>query len=387
MASSKIAKKLASAVPKKDSAPTWNGHEDWNDEDFNTKFRSALQYYNLNYNAKDLKPIVVKWIRHNNYTKKQIEAFKNSKDWRCHITMGGIASCLLGGMPVVRESFNNGRDSSKWLRNEIDKVLIEGKFDNPQLEEFKVQSPVISIQERVREASMSMTEEIEEAMESWQVNPNSFDPKAFKIYNVSKQKQAKPAHARFIREFYVRHLEELEELASGKADPQLREAYSHRSRKHIYKLIEFLQGIQTACQMLNQEAKVNKKPRKPKAISKEKVVAKLKYKKTDEALKLVSINPADVIGAKELWVYNAKTRKLGKYISADFTELSIKGNSIINYNETLSIQKTVRKPEDTLKEFKSLGKVALRKFLEDIKATDIKMNGRINEDTLLLKVS
>ena len=29
----------------------------------------------------------------------------------------------------------------------------------------------------------------------------------------------------------------------------------------------------------------------------------------------------------------------------------------------------------------------LRKFLEDINAVDIKLNGRINEDTILLKVS
>ena len=52
-----------------------------------------------------------------------------------------------------------------------------------------------------------------------------------------------------------------------------------------------------------------------------------------------------------------------------------------------SICKTLRKPEEKLKEFKSAGKVALRKFLEDINATDTKMNGRINEETILLKVA
>ena len=42
--------------------------------------------------------------------------------------------------------------------------------------------------------------------------------------------------------------------------------------------------------------------------------------------------------------------------------------------------------DEKLKEFKSAGKVALRKFLDDINATDTMMNGRINEDTVLLKV-
>ena len=39
-----------------------------------------------------------------------------------------------------------------------------------------------------------------------------------------------------------------------------------------------------------------------------------------------------------------------------------------------------------LKEFKNSGKVALRTFLDTVNATDTKMNGRINEDTILLKV-
>ena len=42
---------------------------------------------------------------------------------------------------------------------------------------------------------------------------------------------------------------------------------------------------------------------------------------------------------------------------------------------------------DQLKEFKAAGKVQLRKFLDDINATDTKMNGRLNEETILLKVS
>lgn len=386
MAQSKVAKKLASAAPKKDQTPNWDGHETWTSDEFNRRFREAMQYYNLNYSSKDLKPAVVKWMSDNDYTKKQVQAFKETKDWRCVITMGALASCLTLGMPSVREDFNNGRSSDAWLRQAIDKVLIEGKYDAAPKAE-KVQGPVISIQDRVRDVAMAMTSEIEDAIELWHTDPNAFDPKAFKISSLLRGKQAKPAHARHIKEFYGRWLEELEELASGKAGADLREAYSHLARKNVKKMIEFLQEIQTACNMLNQEAKVTRKVRKPKAVSKEKLVARLKYKKTDEALKLVSINPADIIGSKELWIYNTKTRKLGKYVAAEFADLGIKGTTITGFNEDLSVQKTIRKPDDKLKEFKSAGKVALRKFLEDINAVDTKMNGRISEDTLLLKVA
>jgi hypothetical protein len=101
---------------------------------------------------------------------------------------------------------------------------------------------------------------------------------------------------------------------------------------------------------------------------------------------LVSINPTEIIGAKELWVYNIKSRKVGKYVANEYLELGVKGTSITGFNSNLSVQKTLRKPEEQLKEFKAAGKVQLRKFLEDIKAVDIKLNGRINEDVVLLKV-
>ena len=232
-----------------------------------------------------------------------------------------------------------------------------------------------------------MTTEIEDALENFATDPENFNPKAFKVVNLLRAKDAKAAHARIIKEFYSRDLADLRELAGGTKDAQLVEGYSHRTRKQIKNFITFLEEIESACNMLMQEAKVNRKPRKTKAVSKDKVVAKLKYKKQDEALKLVSINPADIIGSKELWVFNTKSRKLGKYVAQEYMELGVKGTTITGFSEVQSICKTLRKPEEKLKEFKAAGKVALRKFLDDINATDTKMNGRINEEIVLLKVA
>ena len=64
----------------------------------------------------------------------------------------------------------------------------------------------------------------------------------------------------------------------------------------------------------------------------------------------------------------------------------MKGTSLTGFNETQSVCKTLRKPEEKLKEFKAAGKVQLRKFLDDINATDTMMNGRFNEETIILKV-
>ena len=100
------------------------------------------------------------------------------------------------------------------------------------------------------------------------------------------------------------------------------------------------------------------------------------------------MNPADIIGANELWVYNIKTRKLGKYIADNLQgPLGVKGTSLTGFDETKSVCKTLRKPTDTLKEFAKSGKIQLRKFLDEIKATETKMNGRVSADIVLLKVA
>jgi hypothetical protein len=51
-----------------------------------------------------------------------------------------------------------------------------------------------------------------------------------------------------------------------------------------------------------------------------------------------------------------------------------------------SIGKIIRKPTEKLKEFMRANKTQLKKFLNDIKATETKLAGRINSDTILLKV-
>jgi hypothetical protein len=373
---------------KKDYSPKWDSCESWTADQFSRHFRAAMEYYRLEGDSKSYKPAVVKWMTTNGYADADIKAVKKAKDWRVSTTMGAIAHCLNRGMTAVRADFNDGKSTAVWLGKAVSELIESSRYDVEAAEPGavvveKVQGP--SIQERLRDVAVRMTEELEDAYTSFQEDPDSFNPKAFKVLNLLKGKQAKAAHARIIKEFYAKDLAEIEEAILGK-DEQLKEGYSHLSKAQLKKLLEFLKEIDGACTMLMQEAKVNKKPRATKAKPKEKIVEKLKYQKSDETLKLVSVNPVDIVGAKELWVFNTKTRKLGKYVAAEFNDLGVKGTTITGFSEMLSVQKTLRKPADQLKEFKAAGKVALRKFLEDIKSVDIKLNGRINEETILLKV-
>jgi hypothetical protein len=375
----------ARSAKGRDHSPKWDNVDTMSEDEFSRHFRISMDWYRLESSGKELKPKVITWMAANEFTKEQIAIFKKTKDWRCNLTTGSLVANLLKGMPDSRAGFNEGRSTSKWVKDSINKILEEGKNDIEEEEDTaKPLIPVVTIQDRLRETAGKMSEEIDYALDEFTTNPESFDPKAIKVLNLLKAKEAKAAHARIIKGFYTKSYEELQEAAEGNCE-QLKEAYGHLSKPQLKKIIAFYHEIISACDMLGQEAKVNRKPRAKKTQPKEKIVSKLKYAKTNEQLKLVSINPTEIIGVKELWVYNIKSRKIGKYVANEYLELGVKGTSITGFNENLSVQKTLRKPEEQLKEFKAAGKVQLRKFLDDIRAVDIKLNGRINEDIILLR--
>jgi len=374
---------------KRDLSPKWDGAGDMSPTEYAAYFREAMKYYRLESSGKELKPKVIDWMGRNDYTRDQIQAFKKTKEWRCNLTMGAIASCLLKGMPATKQGWNNNASSAEWLKEQIADAVEAGKWDIEEVEAVKTAkavAPVMNIQDRIREQAVGMSDEIDAAIDSWIVDPNAFDPKAFKMVSLLRGKGAKGAQARYIKGFFANGLAELKELASGHADDQLKEGYRHVSRKNVNKLIEFYESIAQACEQIAAEAKVLKKPRAKKVKPAEELVKRIKFKMTDDKLGVASVPAAGLIGAQAAIVYNSKTRKFGMYIAKTSAGLNVKGTSIIDFTEK-SVQKTLRKPAEQLKDFKLQNtQRRVETWLGAIKATDTMLNGRMNADIMILKV-
>lgn len=373
----------------RDMSPKWDGADEWSAEQFTNHFRRAMEWYRLESSVKELKPKLVEWMAMNGYDKEATNAVRKTKDKYFSGTVVGIAACLLKGMPEVHEGFNQNRDTAAWLRAEIEKVIKEGADDREEDEDApKVEKPVVytpTIQDRLREAAGDMSEELDYAIDSWITDPEAFDPKAFKIVNLLKGKGAKAAHSRIIKQYFQRSMDELHELASGNADEQLREAYKHVARKNVKKLIDFYESIMAACEQIAAEQKVLKKPRAKKVKPAEDLVKKVKFMLSETKLGITSVPPASIIGAQGCVVYNAKTRKIGIYISKTSAGLSVKGTSITEFTDK-SFQKTLRKPLEQLKEFKEQNtQKRVETWFDKIKTTGVALNGRLNEDIVILK--
>ena len=376
---------------KRDYSPKWDGAESWDGEQFNRHFRGAMAYYRMESSGKELKSKVIDWMGRNGYEKAVIKAFKDTRDGRCGLTMGAVAACLIKGMPSSHAEFNNGRDTATWLGKEIAKVIEQGADDEVEIEDgvkvAKVDVYVPTIQDRLREAAGGMSEELDAAIDNFITDPEAFNPKDIKVVNLLKGKGAKAAHSRIIKGYFQRSYDELMELASGNADEQLREGYKHLPRKNVKKLIEFYEAIMSACEQIAAEQKVMKKPRAAKVKPAEQVVAKLKFMLSDTKLGITSAPPATIIGASGVAVFNVKTRKIGYYIATSSAGLGVKGTTLTGFTDK-SVQKTLRKPPEQIKEFKEQNtqKRFETWFAKSVKTTETVLNGRFSEDTVILKV-
>jgi hypothetical protein len=375
---------------KRDYSPKWDGADSWDGEKFTRNFRNAMDFYRMESSGKELKAKVIDWMGRNSFDKETIKAFKDTKDGRCGLTMGAVAACLIKGMPISHIGFNNGRDTTIWLKKEINKVIEQGADDEVETAEpvktAKVEIYVPTIQDRLREAAGGMSEEIDAAIDAWITDPEAFNPKDIKVVNLLKGKGAKAAHSRIIKGYFQRGYDELLELASGNADEQLKEAYKHNSRKNVKKLIEFYEMIMAACEQIAAEQKVLKKPRARKVKPAEQVVAKLKFMLSDTKLGVTSVPPAGIIGAQAAVVYNTKTRKIGYYVSKTSAGLGVKNSSITEFTDK-SYQKTLRKPIEQLKEFKEQNtQKRVETWFTKIKSIETVLNGRMNSEIIILKV-
>jgi hypothetical protein len=64
---------------------------------------------------------------------------------------------------------------------------------------------------------------------------------------------------------------------------------------------------------------------------------------------------------------------------------TIKNNSVIGFSTVETMQKTVRKPAETLKALSAAGKPAARKIFKELSTTETAWNARGTENLVVLK--
>jgi hypothetical protein len=284
---------------------------------------------------------------------------------------------------ICRIVTNGGILSPKdqiWLDNEVEKIKDELK--NPVTQTVATTStPIVNIQERIRDKANECIAELEVQIDDLILSNFSANSQPYAVFHTLN---IKDVQTKYIIEWAKEKRKEFDEVGD---DEQLKEGYSNFKKTEIKKLIAYFDQVILDCSKVSETATKSRKPRKRKVKTPDQLTSKMNFMATFDELGLKSVKATDVIGAMSLWVYNTKTRKLGVYHADDAGGLSVKGSSIINFTESKSIQKKLRKPEVTLPEVLSGGKVFLRNVLSNIRAVESGLTGRINSDTILLKTT
>ena len=187
-----------------------------------------------------------------------------------------------------------------------------------------------------------------------------------------------------IIDFYRPLYHELGEAIAGKS-ADLKEAYARWDKGRLRLYLNLIKGIIEAAQTRIEVIRKARKPRARKVKSPDQLVTKVQYLTEDPEYKIRSVDPGQIIGAAQVWLFNVKYRTL-TLLNSNEGGLSIKGTTIQNFNEKNSVAKRLRKPESILTSVTSEGKVALRKMMDTIKTAAIPATGRIGKDTVILRV-
>lgn len=328
-------------------------------DNYNESLLRVINYFNVTYDAKER----MGWIKAH-YPKVK---FKDASDLDFKVLSN-----------LVRLVDNGNELSEKHLilmDNEVARLTDRSKQikDASLIKCAPLTTTKLTIQEKMDEKVSEFLGEFAGLVDDYVSNKN--------IGNVEKLINQMGIRGPMVKKVLVRieaNMAELNAALLGK-DKDLVEGYSQFKKTELKKLIGIYDSLVAA---LGQAKVMTVRKTRAVKVKPPAVVAKsVKYQVENKDLKMKSINPATVVGASELWVFNTKYRKLQHYEASVGMTLTFKGTTIQNFDVTKSKGKTIRKPEGVL----SLdGKRAYNKFYKETKATEQNLTGRINEDCILL---
>ena len=396
----KAKRKVARRGKRNNPDPVFEGCDKLSGPDFLDLQRKATNYYRTEYKTKDLYSDWHKWLANNEYTKQQISHIKKyNKDTG---VVGIYARCINTGMVDYHEeaarhweslpgTAGQMKPTSEFLHKTAKRLLerndeVEQDDDDDEAAKKKEAAKKPNIQDHLREKTYDTLGELEDLYDQYIANDSKTEKGMQKPFNIIHNSNLGPQFINMIVTHWTLVLDELKELQAGTCE-QLNECYRHWGKIQVRNNIKFCEQVIADCGSYLQRKKANRTPRKRKPVSPEKLIRSFKYLKEDTALGIKSSKVTDLVDAGEAWFYDTKKRKLIYVVADTYSKtFSVKGASLIGIDTTKTVQKTLRKPAEQIKEFMKMSVPNRRKFFQDLKSVEIKYTGRSNENLLLLAI-
>lgn len=340
-----------------------------------------LKHYNYFYDYKDAYKWAEAWIKKNRT--QDLVDFKEAEEWRINTAIGGLCKMLSAGA-----HFSEKRMA--WLNCKLQEAINAGR-KNRLVSDSAKPAVIRTAADILSEKTSDFIAEVEHVIDLYDDPKIWLDGENYSVFNELKKINAPKPLAQKVYDYYKPLYDEIEELITQKT-PDLVEGYKHlKTAKDKKDYLAFIKNIIDDCQKFINAATASKvqavrKPRAKKKVPVEKLIANVKYQKESAEYKLTSVDPAALVGASEVYLFNTKYRQLVQLIAASVDGFSVKGTTITNMREESCLKKTLRKPEDVLKDIGAATKSRASKIFLDLKTKPAQANGRLNEETIILKV-
>ena len=352
--------------------PTWRTQPE---QDRTSRMTQAFSWYNYFYGKKDARDMIVAYLELHD-RRDQVRALRGVPDSAIRLTTAWLCRMNMVGLELT--------DSEQIrLDNYILEILQSAQAEPVAVTETAPARP--NIQDRLREKVSECAGEIDGLFDDFVVNGAKMTAD-YKPIAVIRGKNVVPQMVNDLAEIWRARLAQYETVIEGR-DAQLVEAYGNFTKIQLRNVIKFCEAVINDCGAYVQIKKVERKPRKVKAIPPEKRAARFKTQAEFAELKLKGLPAASLVDKTEAWLYDTHKRKLIHVVADSHVgSFTIKGNSIIGFSTVETQQKTVRKPADTLRAMSAAGKPAARKIFKELTTTETAFNGRGTDNLIVLRV-
>ena len=344
-------------------------------------FNAVKDYFHLQVDKKDCVSQVKTWIK-KNFPEPSKYILANPE---YHFSMTHhAATAFWYNNDLYKNNDADGNTAKEFLNNLFDKMIPLIEKGKVIYEEKQKANNIVSISPAVklmRKINNTIMQELLDLEDKW----IDGDDATINIYDRFKYHGLTNTAISHVKPMIEGWLLDYEDAYYKRCD-QAVEGYSHLKRSTLNHRIKVCKAMLEDLERIRSATKAtrNVKVKRPKSVDKQ--VAKVQYKKEDNDYKIVSINPIQIPTKSRLYAFNTKSKMVIEYVTESANGFEISGSTIKNFTKGLSRTICLRKPLDFLP-------IVLQKTPKQINAawqtlkTKTKVpNGRINKDTILLRV-
>ena len=346
-------------------------------------FDAVKEYFHLQVDRKDCLTQTKAWIKKN--FPEPAKYILSHPEWKFNMTHHA-ATAFWYNNDLYKNNDLGGDKAKEFLNSLFDYVipLIEtGKeLYNKKQAEKKTNVIVLTIQEKMtRKIRNTIMQELLELEDKWidgeDATINIYD--RFKFHGLTN---AAVSHVKPMIEGWLLDYED----AYHKRCDQAVEGYSHLKRSVLNHRIKVCKEMLSDLDRIKSASKASRNVKIKGSVAIDKQVSKVQYKKEDTDFKIVSINPIQIPNKHRLYTFNCKYKVVTEYVTDSPSGFIISGSTIKNFNKSTSRAVTLRKPDDYLPMFLSKTPKQIDEAWKGITTKTFSPNGRINKDTILLRV-